>query len=193
MAFPDSWRSWPPDTAIVAAAIRGESDAVEIVVIAGLPKLMAFYRGMGVSTHDAEDLASDAAVAIVRNIERLRDIERFEAWFWRIGRSKFYDHLRRKQKPAPAPERDVDFADPVDAVVNAEDYVALRNAYEALSERDRQLLWMRDVIGLDYAEMTTRLPLAEGAMRIAVMRARRRLEASYVERQEAEISRHQGQ
>jgi len=43
------------------------------------------------------------------------------------------------------------------------------------------LLWMRDVIGLRYADMAGRLRLSEGSIRIAVMRARRKLESALSE------------
>ncbi len=193
MAYPDSWRTWPPDPAIIDGAVRGEDGSVEVLIVAGLPKLIAFYRGMGVAPHDAEDLAADAALAVVRNIGRLRDKDRFEAWFWRVGRSKFYDHLRRKQKPVPSPEREVDYYEPIEAVISSEDHADVRAAFESLSRRDRELLWLREVIGLEYSEISARLPLAEGAIRIAVMRARRRLEAAYLVEHETQTLGAEGQ
>lgn len=175
MAVPESWRIWPPPRESVVAAIDGDESALHALIVAGMPKLLAFFRGNGFSTHDSEDLAADTAEAVVRSITRLREPDRFEPWFWRIARSKFYDHLRRKRQPPPISDRDVSFADPVDAVVLSDEHRSVRNAFARLKPRERELLWMRDVIGLEYAEIARRLPLQEGAIRIAVMRARRRL------------------
>jgi DNA-directed RNA polymerase specialized sigma24 family protein len=77
------------------------------------------------------------------------------------------------------PERDISLADPLEAVMISAEHAAVRVAFQGLSERDRELLWMRDVIGLEYEDMAQRLPLREGAIRIAVMRARRRLESAF--------------
>jgi RNA polymerase sigma-70 factor (ECF subfamily) len=174
----DSWRIWPPNAAAVEAARNGDQAVMAAIATAAIPKLVAFYRGLGMRRHDAEDLAGDTCEAFVRNLPRLRDPGRFEAWFWRIARSKFYDELRRKKRPLPAPaERDEMFDDPSDIALLTAEHDQVRSAFLALPERDRELLWMREVVGLSYAEMAGRTSLREGAIRIAVMRARRRLEA----------------
>ena len=116
-------------------------------------------------------------MAAWRAFDDLRDAARFEAWFWRIGRSKFYDHLRKKQKGGPPlTECEEMFDDPADRLLIADEHADVREAFVTLKERDRELLWMRDVVGLPYADISGRLNLSEGALRIGVMRARQRLE-----------------
>lgn len=147
------------------------------IATAAVPKLVAFYRGQGLRQHDAEDLAGDAIESIVRTLPRLRDAGKFEAWFWRIGRSKFYDHLRRKRKGGPPlTEREEMYDDPSDHLMIADEHSDVRDAFGRLKTRDRELLWMRDVVGLPYSDMAIRLGMTEGALRIGVMRARQRLE-----------------
>lgn len=176
----DSWRRWPPDTADVEAARDGDRETLAAIATAAIPKLVAFYRGLGLRRHDAEDLAGDACEAIVRNLPRLRDANRFETWFWRVARSKFYDQLRRRRRPLPFPTtRDEMFDDPSDLAVLSAEHDEVRRAFMGLGPRDRELLWMREVVGLSYAEMAGRTRLKEGAVRIAVMRARRRLESEF--------------
>ncbi len=179
MATPDSFPAWPPPATVVEAAAAGDEQALRQILVAGLPKLIAFFRGLGLSPHDSEDLASEASLAVVRSLARLRETARFEPWFWRVARSKFYDHLREKNRRVAPPERDISLADPLEAVLISAEHAAVRVAFQGLSERDRELLWMRDVIGLEYEDMAQRLPLREGAIRIAVMRARRRLESAF--------------
>jgi RNA polymerase sigma factor (sigma-70 family) len=148
-----------------------------VIATAAVPKLVSFYRGQGIRSHDAEDLASDAIESVVRNLPRLRDAARFEAWFWRIARSKFYDHLRQKHKGGPPlTEREEMFDDPAENLLIADEHADVRVAFALLKDRDRDLLWMRDVVGLPYSDISGRLKLSEGALRIAVMRARQRLE-----------------
>lgn len=148
-----------------------------VIATAAVPKLVSFYRGQGIRAHDAEDLAGDAIESVFRNLPRLRDAARFEAWFWRIARSKFYDHLRHKHKGGPPlAEREEMFDDPADNLLIADEHADVREAFALLRDRDRDLLWMRDVVGLPYSDIAGRLKLSEGALRIAVMRARQRLE-----------------
>ena len=63
----------------------------------------------------------------------------------------------------------------------ADDHREVRQAYQMLKTRDRELLWMRDVAGLSYGEIAGRLSAKEGAIRIGVMRARQRLELALAE------------
>lgn len=173
----DPWREWPPAPNLVEAAQAGDHQVLTFIATAAVPKLVSFYRGQGIRPHDAEDLAGDAIEAVVRNLPRLRDAARFEAWFWRIGRSKFYDHLRKKHKGGPPlTEREEMFDDPSDHLLIADEHADVRVAFASLKDRDRELLWMRDVVGLPYADISGRLQLSEGALRIGVMRARQRLE-----------------
>ena len=174
------WRAWPPSLEAVEVARGGDQQILTGIITAAIPKLVAFYLGKGIRRHDAEDLASDACEAMVRSLPGLRNAGRFEPWFWRIARSKLYDHLRAKQKPEPRPvETSGMFDDPSDLMIISDDHRQVRDAFATLSPRDRELLWMRDVVGLSYGEISGRLRLTQGAIRIAVMRARRRLEEAF--------------
>lgn len=173
----DPWRSWPPAPDAVEAAQAGDQLVLTVIATAAIPKLVAFYRGQGMRQHDAEDLAGDTCEAVVRTLPKLRDAGKFEAWFWKVARSKLYDHLRKRRTTAPRPgERDEMFDDPEDLMLLADEHASVRRAFRTLKDRDRELLWLRDVVGLPYDEIAGRFVLREGAVRIAVMRARQRLE-----------------
>lgn len=174
--YRDNWREWPPVQSDVEAARDGNSPALHFILASAVPKLVAFYRGLGLKPQDAEDLASDACEAIIRYLPRLRDPVTFEAWFWKVARNKFHDHLRRKKRPTPHDGPLVSFELPEERIMVTADHAEVRRAFEHLRLRDRELLWMRDVVGLRYADISGRFRLSEGAIRIAVMRARRRLE-----------------
>ena len=66
----DGWRGWPPAPDVVAAARSGDETLVREILVAGMPKLMAFYRGLGLRHHDAEDVAAEAGEAVVRHLGR---------------------------------------------------------------------------------------------------------------------------
>lgn len=163
----------------MAAARDGDRDVLRLIITAAIPKLVSFYRGQGIRIHDAEDLAGDACEAVVRTFPRLRDPDRFEPWFWKIARSKLRDHFRRNGRRQPRPDSlDWMMDDPSDLMMIADEHAQVRAAFATLGARDRELLWMRDVVGLAYKDISGRLRLNEGAVRIAVMRARQRLETA---------------
>jgi RNA polymerase sigma-70 factor (ECF subfamily) len=168
----------------VVAAQNGDHGHLTVIMATGIPKLVAFYRGLGLQPHDAEDLAGDTCEALVKSLPKLREPERFEPWFWKVARSKFYDHLRRKQRSEPPTEREEMYDDPSDIMVRTDEHDSVREAFLMLKVKDRELLWMRDVVGLAYTDMSGRLFMREGAIRIAVMRARQRLEQALVEVEE---------
>jgi RNA polymerase sigma factor (sigma-70 family) len=53
-----------------------------------------------------------------------------------------------------------------------------------LSTRDRQLLWLREVEGLSYDDIGSRLGATVGTVRVACHRARQRLEEVYTRGEE---------
>jgi RNA polymerase sigma factor (sigma-70 family) len=173
-------RRWPPSREAVEAAVGGDDAALGAILTIGFPKLVAFYRGMGLRYADAEDLASEACEGMVRNLRRLRDPASFEAWFWTIGRNRFRTRLRRKGRA----ERELDpgsVSDPAEQAVAAEEHALIREALGKLSDRDRSILWLREVEQLSHEEISGRLGIATGAVRVAALRARRRLEEFYQE------------
>ena len=176
LQFSEQPLGWPPSPEDVVAAQKGDHRHLTVIMASGIPKLIAFYRGLGLRLHDAEDLASETCETLIRSLPKLRDPSRFEPWFWRVARSKFYDHLRRKQRSLPPTEREEMYDDPSDALVIADEHATMRQAFLRLKVKDRELLWMRDVVGLPYADIAGRLFKREGAIRIAVMRARQSLE-----------------
>ena len=167
---------WPPAAATVDAARSGNSEVLTSLLATGVPKLVAFYRGMGFSRQDAEDMTADACESIVRHLPKLRNSQTFEAWFWRIARNKYHDHLRKRRRTAGVQEAGSILELPEDGVVLEAEHEVVRRAFGMLPARDRELLWMREVVGMEYADMAGRLSVTSGATRVAVMRARRKLE-----------------
>jgi RNA polymerase sigma-70 factor, ECF subfamily len=165
---------------MVESARAGDRAALGEILTAGFPKLVSFYRGMGLPHADAEDLAGEAVAGMVRNLRSLRQVDAFEGWFWTVARNRLRSALRVKGRiayePAYAP---VD--DPAEAAVAGGEYAMIRVALARLSPRDREILWLREVEGLSHDDIARRLALGSGAVRVAALRARRRLEEAYTE------------
>ncbi len=169
---------WPPSRHEVDQARNGDSAILGSILATGFPRLVAFYRGMGLSRADSEELASEAVEGMVRSIRRLREPDAFEGWFWTIARNRLRSRLRRKGRT----ERELDYGpvdDPESIVMAREEHLSIRLALGRLSAKDRQILWLREVEQLTHEEIATRLTMRTGAVRVAVLRARRRLTEIY--------------
>lgn len=142
--------------------------------------MVAFFRYSGLTGDEAEDLASDVMERVIRKLPNLRDPRAFEAWLWTIARNRLAGYMRRQRSrpyEAPSPQG----MEPAEHLALAEEHRMIREALTRLTERDRQLLWLREVEGMSYAGIGGRLGAATGAVRVALHRARRRLEAAYQE------------
>lgn len=170
---------WPPSVNVVLLAIEGDRGAMTDLLVNGYPRLMAFYQGIGLPHHEAEDLAAETAEALVTGISRLRAAQAFEAWFWSVARNRLRTLFRRRSATKPV-EAMISPASPEEVSIEREEHGRIRAAMSQLPPKDRQLLWLREVEGLDYDDLATRLGSSPGAVRVACHRARRRLEEVYL-------------
>ena len=171
---------WPPLPDEVYKASQGDRAASETLYRAIQPRLRAFLRYQGFDPTTSEDIAADISEVVLTKIGTLRNPVTFEAWFWTIARNHVHAWLRRKQASTLRPNPKLpDPIPPDEAVVAAEEHQAIREALAQLTDRDRTLLWLREVEGLSYREIGNRLGAATGAVRVRCHRARRRLEETY--------------
>lgn len=171
--------AWPPGERIVARARRGEPGALAALLTVAYPRLIGFYRVAGLARPDAEDLASDVVEVLLRQVPKLRRARSFEAWFWKVARSRLNSWLRATRRPSPAVAASAAGPGPEETAEVAEEHATIRRALAMVPARDRMLLWLREVEGLSYDEIGGRLQATVGAVRVGCHRARRRLERAY--------------
>jgi RNA polymerase sigma-70 factor (ECF subfamily) len=116
---------------------------------------------------------------MVRAFPKLRDPAAFEGWFWAIARNRMRTALRRYRYGHVPQDAFVSPSTPEEKTILKEEHAHIRAAMASLSPRDRELLWMREVEGLEYEEIGSRIGAAAGAVRVSVHRARKRLEAAF--------------
>ena len=80
------------------------------------------------------------------------------------------------------------WASPVAAMAAEERAAAVRRALDALSERDREVLLLKDA-GLSYADIAAHTGLALGAIGTTLARARRRLVEAHAAQEERHAAR----
>jgi len=126
---------------------------------------------------DAEDVAQEAYLRIFRGLAGFREEAAFETWMHRIVANCALTYLRRKGRfgvlirdedppELPTPDRAQELA------VQRDD---LARGLAALPEGQRVTLLLKDVYGLSVREIATELGIEEGAVKVRVHRARKRL------------------
>jgi RNA polymerase sigma-70 factor (ECF subfamily) len=133
----------------------------------------------------AEEVAQETFLRAVRQGELVNE----RAWLFAVATNLVRDEARkdsRRRKHLELLAREAAAAEPVvpqvTAMERAEDAAAARRALEALSERDREALLMREE-GLDYTEIAAALSLSVASVGTTLARARRRLVEAFESRQ----------
>lgn len=128
---------------------------------------------------DAEDIAQDALVKALRNLQRF-DAKRgsIDAWLWRIVVNTARDAQRRAWTRAALPERlgrEVLLSSVEDVAIERLSAAELLGSVRRLSPRDRELIALRFGADLDTAAVGNAVGLNAESARRAIGRALDRL------------------
>lgn len=129
------------------------------------------------------DLMQETFARALESLASLRDTDRFGPWLTTIARRVAIDHRRRRR---PTEELDED-ADAVDARLGPEDLAEVgelaalvRGQLVGLRKADAAALAMIAHLGLSVSEVAAAMGLSQGATRVMLHRARRRLRDALV-------------
>jgi RNA polymerase sigma-70 factor (ECF subfamily) len=163
---------------IVDAARSGDADAqAELFDRYHGAVLRYAYARLG-SLPDAEDVAAETFLSALRAIPgfRWRGVP-FEAWLFRIARSKVVDVARRRTRVRDLHARptldDVDASvpDPAAGVESLEHQAELARALDRLPGTQRDVIILRFLLGRSVREVAGQLNRSEGAVKQLQARA----------------------
>jgi RNA polymerase sigma-70 factor, ECF subfamily len=162
-------------------AQAGDDEAFRALYRDIQPGLLRYLRVL--VADDAEDVASEAWVQIVRDLGSFRgDYDGFRGWTATIARHRAMDHLRRgRRRPGPdlPVEQLVELADPADTADLALDAVATGAAIALIARLPRdqaEAVVLRVVLGLDAEAAGRVLGKRAGAVRTAAYRGLHQLQ-----------------
>lgn len=126
---------------------------------------------------DAEDLTSQVFLKALEELGKFRNQGGFRAWLFAIARSRAVDYYRKQHAELSLDEVDLGSGepDPLAAAMHQGEIERMRKRIVALREEEQELIRLRYVAGLTYAEIADVLKRSEGAVKKALYRLLARL------------------
>ena len=161
------------DDELATAAARGDQRALETLLRRHASMIHAVCRRVLTNADDALDAAQNAMVAIARHIDTFDRRARFSTWCYRIATNAALDEARRRsRRPAPVEIVPEPRTDAVDVDETVADRIDVDAALARLSPDQRAAVALRDLLGLDYAEIAAVLQIPPGTVRSRIARGR---------------------
>lgn len=163
---------------LIRRAQNGDQPALDALLRAHYDRIYAVCRRIAGNDADALDATQDALIAVVKGLPRFDGRARFGTWAYRVASNACLDELRRrKRRPDPglpeveeAPEGGQPLLDQ-----QISDRLTLDDALRRVRPEWREPVVLRDVGGLDYAEIAEQLGIPPGTVRSRIARGRRQL------------------
>lgn len=139
-------------------------------------RLFAVCRRVAGNDADAADGCQEALIAIARGLPKFDGRSTFKTWSYRVATNACLDEVRRRgRRPLAVAETPESTIDDVRIESRLGDRMELDEALAQLTEEFRAPVLMRDVGGLDYAEIAETLGLPPGTVRSRIARGRKQL------------------
>lgn len=166
---------------LVVQARGGDRHALEQLLRASYDRVYPVCRRVIGDDFDAADAAQEALISVVRGLGRFDGRSRYSTWLYRIAMNASIDELRRRARRPVA-------AMPVESVSldsgaigpdreDVADRMDVEAALMALPLDYRAAVVLRDVCGMDYAEIAEVLSIPGGTVRSRIARGRSLLAA----------------
>lgn len=142
---------------------------------AAYPRVATLCRRMTGNDADAADATQEALIAIARGLPRFDGRSRATTWMYRVATNACLDELRRRRRrPDPMTPEDLPAATVMPASVadDAARRIDVRDALAQLPVEFRAAVVLRDLCGLDYAEISDVLGVPAGTVRSRISRGR---------------------
>lgn len=154
---------------LVKRAQRGDADALEEVISATF-RLVRKLAAPLLPACAVDDAVQETYLIVVQKLHYLQNPAAFRSWLSRIALHVCYG-WRRKSRPT----EELSEAHAVTDLAQSDQRLRLQSALNVLSKNDRDILILREYLGLSYEEIADVLVLPEGTVRSRLFNARKRL------------------
>jgi len=175
------------DRALIVRILAGERELFHELVRPYERSVYFAAYSLLQNQHDAEDVAQEAVLKALKNLESFRAEARFSTWLVTIALNEARGRLRHNRvlefesTDATPDNESGDFVPavisdwrevPSDALERKELRQILHRAIERLPVIYREVLVLRDVQGMNIADTATALGVSEGLVKTRLLRAR---------------------
>jgi RNA polymerase sigma-70 factor (ECF subfamily) len=185
----------PTGLAAIRRAQGGDLAALDGILRAVRPRVVAVAKRMVRDADEAEDVSQESLTKVWRNLGRYEARSAFSTWLHRIVVNTALDHLRARRAgvvqgaspgtggdaPTEAdrgPRERVDPITPEDRLAEAELRRVVQSAMDALSPVHRAVLAWRELEGASYRDIAVRARCPVGTVMSRLHHARHRLAAT---------------
>ncbi len=169
----------------VARARRGDLAATEALVRQALTLALRTSAATLGSREEAADVAQEVAIDVLRDLRKLRDPSRFDAWVHRITARRALRHLQARRSrlasnlnSLPEHEQPATHLNEGDLAAQWSATPPLRAALAQLPPRQRVALALKYVAGLSDGEIAAALGCPRGTADSLLSRGRTALQAN---------------
>ena len=172
---------------IISSVLKGNVNDFEKLVTAYEKNVYNLALRMVGDPEDAADMTQETFIKAYRALSSFRGYSKFSSWLYRIASNVCLDFLRSRSRHPQVSLSTVDEDDratfelpdmrqnPEEQLMKKLSMEAVRRGLEQLPEQQRQILVLRELGGLSYAELAQTLGLEEGTVKSRIFRARKRL------------------
>jgi len=167
------------DAQLVAAYRGGDREAFAGIYDRYADRIYSYCLTMLRNRDDAADAAHDAFVKAATRLDQLDDPEKLRPWLFAVARNEAYGQGRRRSRVTPEPDLSEALVEEPDlslGVRRDELRELVWAAADGLGERDRQLLTLHLVEGLEGDDLARAMGVATPHVRVLVSRMRDRVE-----------------
>ena len=181
------------DEQLVIRVQNGERAAFDQLYWRYKDRIIGVVYGVVHNRQDALEISQEVFLRIFKNIEKFQPNTRFFTWAYRIAYNLAVDKYRRK-KTAKEVEFDNDYQknfasaeaeiqprldiNPEHACERTELREQLKSALDALSEKQRTIITLREIDGLSYEEIASVLDIQLGTVMSRLHYARLNLQSA---------------
>ncbi|MBP9191178.1 MAG: sigma-70 family RNA polymerase sigma factor [Ignavibacteria bacterium] len=175
------------DEELILRFQKEDIDAFNEIVFRFKDKIVNFlYRYTG-SREESEDIAQDAFLRLYKSKHLYREIGKFSTWFYTIAINLAKTNLRKRKKlnaisinnvfdKGESGEKDYELPAniiaPDDSANASTESYYIQKAIDALSDKLKQVIILRDIQGLDYDEIASIAELPLGTVKSRINRGR---------------------
>jgi RNA polymerase sigma-70 factor, ECF subfamily len=170
--------------ALLSAARSGDRSALSALIEQHQQRVFGFGMKMCGDVEDAQDVAQDTLLTMVRSLPSFRGDSAISTWLYTVARS-FCIKKRRRTKGAPTHHEPLDQAaqersavpapSPEQTLLSREARDAVATALDQLEPEAREVLVLRDIEGLTAPEVAQITGLSVPAVKSRLHRARQAL------------------